>query len=209
MSELTREGAQADLAFLRSLIASGDGMQKPMGEAYFAAGLCYGVQLVLSAAQIAGLIAAGPIWGLVIGLGPTLVFLVALTLIILASRRRGGAADGPTNRAISAVFGAVGLTNLVLVAIIGSVAWRLHSLTIWLIYPCAVFALQDAAWLVAYAVRRRGWLVLVAAGWFASSLAMAWFIQSPAGFIAAAGFGILACMALPGWVLMRLSARGG
>jgi hypothetical protein len=207
MTELTREGAQADLAFLRSLVASGDGIQRPLGEAYLAAGLCYGAEFVLTGAQAAGLIPSDPFWSLLLGFGPTVAFAIALTFIIIASRRRGGVADGPTARAIAAVFGAIGLTNLVLVAIIGSVAWRMQSLTVWLIYPCAVYALQGAAWLVAYMVRRRGWLLLVSTGWFVSSLAMAWFIQSRPGFVVAAGVGILACMVAPGWVMMRLSAK--
>jgi len=40
---------------------------------------------------------------------------------------------------------------------------RLHSLTVWLIYPCTVCVLQGAAWSVAFVLRRRPWLGLVAA----------------------------------------------
>lgn len=198
---MTPTSAQDDLAFMRSLVETNGGFQRSFGEAYFAAGLCYGVQMLLHAAQLVGWIGDGPI-GLVIGLGPTVVFLALLTWIIVRGRREptGGSV---VSRAVGAVFGAVGVANLALIAVIGSVAWREQSLTIWLIYPCVVLIVQGMAWMVVYALRRRAWYGGVAVGWFVTGVAMALAIGSPPAFIAVGGAGFIAFMLVPGWVMMR------
>jgi len=197
--------ARADLAFMRALVEPDDKWLKQFGETYSAAGLCYCVQMLLHAGQFVGLTPISGLGGLAIGLGPTVVFLLILIWII---RRNGPARGGATARAVGSVFGAVGLTNLALVLIIGSVAWRMHSLTIWLIYPCAVMVLQGMAWLVAFMLRRKGWMALVAVGWFLTGLGMALFIDKPAGFVAVAGVGMFAFMLLPGLYMLRKSRPG-
>jgi hypothetical protein len=205
MTGVNPQSAQDDLAFLRALVKSGEGLQRPLGEGYFAAGVFYGGQMLAAAAQALGWLPTTPVWNLTIGLAPTVLFAVALTVIIV--RGRGVASTGLMARAIAAVFGAVGMANLALVAVIGSVAWREHSLTTWLIYPCTVFVLQGMAWFVAFLLRRRAWLALVAAGWIACALAMAWSIDKTPYFIAAAGFGLIGCVLAPGFVMMRLARR--
>lgn len=197
--------ARDDLAFMRALVEPTDAWQKQFGETYFAAGLCYCVQMLLHGAQFAGLApASGPV-ALAIGLGPTVVFLALLAWIIRRNRRSPG--GGATSRAVGSVFGAVGAANLALVLVIGSVAWRWHSAGTWLIYPCVVMVLQGMAWLVAFMLRRRRWLALVAVGWFATGLAMAAFIDNPAGFVASAGVGMFAFMLVPGLFMLRQSGR--
>ncbi|MDZ4374888.1 MAG: hypothetical protein U1C74_26210 [Phenylobacterium sp.] len=201
---MTPTSAQDDLAFMRSLVDTTGGFQRSFGEAYFAAGLCYGLQMLLHAGQLAGWIGDGPFVGLLIGLGPTIVFLSLLTWIILRGRREptGG---GVVSRAIGALFASVGVANLALIAVIGSVAWREQNFTIWLIYPCVVLILQGMAWMVVYALRRRVWYGVVAFGWFLTGVAMALAIQSPTAFIAIGGVGFIALMLVPGWILMRRS----
>jgi hypothetical protein len=202
------QSAADDLAFIRALVSGGDDGRREFGETYLAAGLCYGVQMLLHGAQALGVISGPPLAGFIIGLGPTVVFLGLLTWIILRYRRiNNGKGASVVGRAVSTMFGAVGLSNLALVAVIGSVAWREHSLTIWLIYPCAVFVLQGAAWLVSGGLRRRLWQGVVALGWFASAIGMATFIKWMPGYILCAGFGILACMALPGWIVLRQARK--
>jgi hypothetical protein len=197
--------ARDDLAFLRAIVEPDDRWQRQFGATYSAAGVCYCVQMLLHAAQFTGYVPPdGPV-GLAIGLGPTVVFLALLFPII----RRSGppTSASATSRAIGSVFGAVGLANLVLVAAIGSIAWRMHSLQTWLIYPCVVMVLQGMAWLVAYMLRRRGWLILVAAGWFATGVGMAICIDFMAGYVATAGVGMFACMLLPGLYMLRHAGR--
>jgi hypothetical protein len=198
---MTPTSAQDDLAFMRSLVDTTGGFQRSFGEAYFAAGLCYGVQMLLHAGQMAGWIGNGPI-GLVIGLGPTIVFVAVLAWIIRRGSREP-AGSGVVSRAIGALFAAVGTANLALIAVIGSVAWREQNFTIWLIYPCVVLILQGMAWMVVYALRRRTWYGAVAIGWFVTGVAMALAIQNPAVFIAVGGVGFVALMLLPGWAMMR------
>jgi hypothetical protein len=192
--------ARDDLAFMRALVEPDDRWLKQFGETYSAAGLCYCAQMLLHAGQFLGLTPAQGLGGLAIGVGPTVVFLALLIWIIWRNR---GVVGGGTARAVGSVFGAVGLTNLALVLIIGSIAWRMHSLTIWLIYPCAVMVLQGMAWLVAFTLRRRGWMAIVAVGWFVTGLGMALFIDNMAGFVAAAGLGMFCFMLLPGLWMLR------
>jgi hypothetical protein len=194
--------ARDDLAFLRTLFDSGDGGLPGFGEGYFAAGLVYGAQMLMHGAQVLGWLPPSGIPALAIGVGPTLVFIPMICWINWRHRKdRPPAAVG---RAIAAVFGAIGLANLTLAAVIGSVAWREHSLTTWLIYPCVVFVLQGAAWLVTALMKRRGWMAAVAVGWCVAAIAMAASVDRIGVYIFFAGLGIWACMALPGWVTIQL-----
>jgi hypothetical protein len=204
---MNSETAHADLAFMRALVEPTDRWQKQFGEAYSAAGLCYCVQMLLHGGQFLGFVPDKGLAGPAIGLGPTVVFIALLIWIIRRNRQAIG--GGTTSRAVASVFSAVGATNIVLVVVIGSVAWRLQSLTIWLIYPCVVMVLQGMAWLVAYMLRRRPWLLLVAVGWFAIGVAMAAFIDQPAGFVISAGIGMFAFMLLPGLFMLRQARQAG
>jgi hypothetical protein len=197
--------AQEDLAFLRALVDRPDQTASAWGAGYFAGGLIYGAQMLMHAAQFFGLLPASGLGAVAIGVGPTLVFLPALVWITW--RRRGEAPPPAVGRAIGAVFGAVGAANIALIAIIGWAALRAHSLPIWLIYPATVFVLQGAAWLVAYCLRRRAWLGLVAAGWFAFALAMGLTTDRIGLYVLFCGLGIWTCMALPGWIMLRAPAR--
>jgi hypothetical protein len=77
---------------------------------------------------------------------------------------------------------------------------------IWLIYPCAVFTFQGAAWLTMFLLRRRAWIGLVAATWFACALGMGLGIGSFTAFAAFASLGLLFGMTLPGaWLMARKS----
>jgi len=199
----TPQSVQDDLAFMRSLVESGSGVQGAFGEAYLAAGICYAAQMVLTAGQSVAWLPNTAAWSLTIGLAPTVVFLAVLVWIIWRSRH--AVPMGVVGRAIGAVFACVGIANLALVAVIGSVALRQHSLTTWLIYPCAVFVMQGAAWLVAFSLRRHAWLALVAIGWFATAIVMACYIEKTGYFIVLAGIGFVLLMVVPGAVMMRTS----
>ncbi len=67
--------------------------------------------------------------------------------------------------------------------------------------------MQGAAWFIAFSLRFRAWLALVATGWVAFGLLMAWFITQPVWFTIVGGVGMFACMVVPGLVLMRLARR--
>lgn len=198
---MNTDTAREDLAFLRGLVEPDERWQKGFGEVYAAGGACYGGQMVLHALQGFGLIPGDGWPALVVGVGPTVLF---LALFVWSSRRnRARPSGGATSRAVGAVFGAIGLANFALIAIMASVALREHNLKIWLIYPCVVLVMQGSAWLVAYMLRRRGWFALVAAGWFAVGLGMAAAIETMSLYILIGGLGFFAFMLVPGLVMMR------
>jgi hypothetical protein len=198
------DDARDDLAFIRALVAPEDHWQQQFGRLYAAAGGCYSVQMLLHIGQFLGITPKDGLGAQLIGWGPSVVFLGLLFWII---RRDGPQKGGTTSRAVGAVFASVGLANLALCASIGSVALRLHSQTIWLIYPCVVMVLQGLAWMVAFMMRRRPWLLVVAMGWFAVGVAMAIFIDNLVGYVAAATFGIVCFMLIPGLYLMRQASQ--
>ena len=199
-AELSSDRARDELAFIRALVAPDDRWQQQFGRIYFAAGVCYSIQMVAHVGQLMGWISTAPAAALIIGWGPTVAFAAIMTWIIMRDRPRhiGGA-----SRAVGTVFASVGLANIALCISIGSIALRLHSQTIWFIYPVVVMILQGMAWLVAFILRRRAWLGLVAMGWFAVGIAMAVFIDNMVGFLAAAAAGVFFCMTIPGFHLMR------
>lgn len=194
--------ARDDLAFMRGLVQSGADIQRPFGEAYFAAGLCYGIQVLLHLGQQLGFVGSKGLLGLAIALGPTAVFTV---LMIWLSIRNRTPAIGASHvaRTMGAVFIAIGISNLALVVIIGSQAIRLKSVEIWLIYPCVVLTLQGAAWLVVWTLRRRAWIAVVSAGWFATGITMALSIGNPLAILLTGTFGLFAFMVAPGVYMMR------
>ena len=80
MTVTDAETAREDLAFLRTLLDKGDG-RSAFGEGYFAAGLIYGAQMLLHGAQALGWLPPSGLLALVVGLGPTLIFLPVLAWI--------------------------------------------------------------------------------------------------------------------------------
>ena len=197
--------AQEDLAFLRQLVERGDGAPAGWTRGYFAAGLIYGAQMLLHAAQYFGLLPPDGPLALAIGLGPTLVFIPVA--IWITWRHRADRPPAAAGRAIAAAFGAIGAANLALIFVIGWSALKHHSFAIWLIYPACVFILQGAAWMVAFALRRRAWLGMVAAAWFAFAIGMGLTTDRMGLYLLFCGLGIWTCMALPGWLMTRAPAR--
>ena len=98
---------------------------------------------------------------------------------------------------------AFGLSNFALIAIVGSAAWRMKSLDVWLLFPCIVLMLQGAAWLIVYTLRRRTWILAIALGWFVTGIAMALSIGNPTAFVIVGGIGIWGLMVGPGFYMMR------
>jgi hypothetical protein len=197
---MTPDSARDDLAFMRALVQPDDRWQHQFGAIYAFAGLCYSVQMLLHLGQFAGVAPSTGLGAQAIGWGPTAVLVVFL---VWATRRDNTRPSGAVSRAIGSVFGAVGLTNVALALSIGSVALRLHSQTIWLLYPVVVMILQGLAWMVAFMLRRRAWLFVVAAGWFAVGVAMAASIDHLLTYALAAFAGVFFFMLAPGLYIMR------
>jgi hypothetical protein len=198
----TTSSVQDDLAFMRALAGGGGtSFLRNFGEVYFATGVCYSLQILGHGAQLAFGWFTEPLAASILGGGPTLVVLALIAW--LNWRRRSTRGTSTVAKAVGAMFGAVGIANLVMVAVVGVQAWRMHSIQVWLIYPCIVMAFQGAAWMAAWTLRRRGWMGLVGAGWFATAIAMGVFIPNMAGYLVALFAGLALCMALPGYAMMR------
>jgi hypothetical protein len=194
------ESARDDLAFVRALVSEGGQAQSSLGEGLLAGGLCYGVQCL---AQWALLVSAwkAPDWlNLAVGVLPTVVFLSFLARLVWRDRK--ASRNGIGTRALNAAFGGAGLAAMITAAIFGYLAVREQSITIWLFHPMMVCVVQGTVWYIAFAIRRRGWIGLVSAGWFVGALLLALLIEHHS-FVLAMGVILLLLMALPGWVLMR------
>jgi len=198
----TTPSVQEDLAFMRALAGGGGtSFLRNFGEVYLATGVCYSVQILGHGAQLAFGWFTEPLAASILGGGPTVLVLALIAW--LNWRRRNTSGASTVAKAVGAMFGAVGIANLVMVAVVGLQAWRMQSIQVWLIYPCIVMAFQGAAWMAAWTLRRRGWMGLVGAGWFATAIAMGVFIPNMASYLAALFAGLVLCMVLPGYAMLR------
>jgi hypothetical protein len=192
----------ADLAFLRTLVEGDGRLLRTFGLVYMYAGLAYGAQVLVQWADFAGVVALpGPVMLAAVTL-PT-AGLVALSLYF--GWRARGTGVSPPNRALNAVFNGTGLANVVVIAMLVMIAANLKMFAFILVYPAVIFTFQGAAWFVAFRIFRRAWMLAVALGWFATSLAMAAAIstQNLHVYIGVAAAALFLLMALPGAIVMR------
>ncbi len=193
----------ANLAFARALVSEGGKAQMSGGVAFLTAGLCYGIQCLVQWAEVMGWLPWGPL-GLIVSIAPTVVFLAVLGATLWRDRK--DSQHGVATRAINAAFGSAGLANMFMVFVFGYNATREHTLTIWLLYPAVVCAFQGAVWYIAYMIRKRLWLALVSAGWFATTVALGLLINSPY-YVLVLAIALLVLMAGSGYTLMRLAKK--
>ena len=192
----------ADLAFLRTIV-EGDGRPlRSFGLVYMYAGLAYGAQVLIQWAEFAGV---APLPGFVMLGVVTLPTAGLFALSITLAWRARGTGVSPPNRTLNAVFSGTGLANVVVIAMLVMIAASLKMFAFILVYPAVIFTFQGAAWFVAFRVFRRAWMLAVAVGWFATSLAMAAAIstQSLHAYLGVAVGALFVFMALPGAIVMR------
>ena len=191
-----------DLAFMRAVIEAGNNRTAMAGgEAFVAGGLIYGGQCLVQWLGSTGALELSKLGWLVSSLGPSVVFLAWLGWFVWRTR---DLVQPRAQKAINAVFAAAGGANLVLVIVVGMLAARKESMEIWELYPCFVFAMQGAGWLVAFMLRKQLWLLAVALGWFAATLLLGWTIGTMT-YILIAALSLILLMAVPGFVMMQLA----
>lgn len=199
--------AEADLAFMRALV---DGSRGNIGlsgaTAYTAAGLLYGGQCLFHLVELVLRIRWPEALTLTVAIGVN-VGLVAAIAWAVRRDRRSGFTGSTANRALNAAFGGAGLAALAMILVFAVNAVRRDDFTIWLFFPSVVFALQGACWFVAYMLRRTGWTLAVALGWFAAAVALGLSIAHAAAYLAVAAAALFLLMALPGRAMIR-HARG-
>lgn len=201
--------AQDDLAFMRA-IAEGSG-RPPMTLAvcYLAGGLLYGVQCLFHVAQVLGVIRWPDMANLTFVVSITASFLATLTWAILRDRKHGVAHRGPlATRTLSAAFSATGMANAAVLIVFGVGAIRDGDFAVWLYYAAIVFALQAAAWYMAWTLKRKGWMLAVALGGWATAVALGVLVREPIWYLGVCTVALFLLFALPGWIMFR-DAHGG
>lgn len=195
-----------DLAFMRSIVEGGGGGGVPMTLAvcYLAGGLLYGLQCLFHIGQVFGVIRWPDLANLLFVVGITGTFLAILTWAILRDRKTGAGNRGPlASRVTSAAFSASGMANSAVVIVFAVGAWRDQDFAVWLYYAAIVFALQAAAWYVAWMLKKKGWMLAVALGGWVAAVALGVLVRQPMAYLGVCTAALFLLFALPGWVLYR------
>ncbi len=199
------QSAQDDLAYMRTVVEQGGRPRMAGALIYMAAGLIYGTETLVHWGQSINLIRLSESATLTFVAACTLLFVLVMGVLIVRDKTRGVGA-GTGSRALNAAFGGAGLANIALMAIFGVNAWRQHDFMIWMLYPCVVFALQGAAWYVAFMLRWKIWMLTVSLGCLATSVVMGLVIGTPT-FNLVAALACFAWLAVPGAIMARDARR--
>ena len=200
---------EADLAFLRSVVSGGGpGGHLTLGVAYLAGGLLYGAQCLFHIGQIGGWVRLPDLANLAVVVGVPMAFFVVLTWAILEDRKIPK--PGPmVTRTLNAAFSATGMANLAIIVVFGVGAARDRDFAIWLYYPAVIFALQSAAWFVAWTLKRKPWMMAAAIGGWSTAVALGLLVRQPEIYLGVCTAALFLLFALPGWVMLgdALNAR--
>ena len=201
--------AEDDLAFMRSIVEGGGRPPMTLAICYLAGGLLYGLQCLFHVGQATGLIRWPDLASLAFVVGITVTFLSILTWAILKDRKAGTSNRGPVaTHTLNAAFSATGMANCAVVIVFGVGAWRDQDFAIWLYYAAIVFALQAAAWYMAWTLKRKGWMLATAFGGWVTAVALGVLVREPFWYLGVCTVALFLLFALPGWILFR-DARGG
>ena len=202
--------AEADLAFMRSIVEGGGRPQLTLGVAYLAGGLLYGLQCLFHVGQATGLIRWPDLANLAFVVLISLSFAVVLAWAIRKDRRDGvSATRGPmATRTLNAAFSATGMANLAVILMFGVGSARDQDFAIWLYYPAVIFALQAAAWYVAWSLKRSRWMLACSAGGWLTAVALGLLVREPEWYLGVCTVALFALFALPGWIMVRHARVG-
>ncbi|HRH20763.1 MAG TPA: hypothetical protein PLE81_09020 [Brevundimonas sp.] len=202
----TAQSAEADLAFLRSIVEGDPRPPMTLAICYLAGGLLYGIQCLFHLGQVLGLVRWPDLASLIFVVGITVAFLAILTWAILTDRKSGAGQRGPSSsRTLNAAFSATGMTNAAVVIIFAVGAIRDGDFSIWLYYAAIVFALQAAAWYVSWLIRKKGWMLATALGGWATAVALGVLVREPFWYLVVCTMALFLLFALPGWHMFRLA----
>ncbi|MFC3230235.1 hypothetical protein ACFOGJ_23495 [Marinibaculum pumilum] len=200
------EAGRDDLAYLRGVLEDRRPGMRIGGLLYGAAGLIYGTQVLLVAADLSGVLPLGDVHGWAAVVANILFFgLIAATVW---TNRHQLEVRGTANRAIAAGFAGVGFANAAAAAAFALVMMRTGNAEVWLLFPVVVSAFQGAVWYLFAALARRFWMGAVAAGWFAAALAAGALIDRQGAYFLVFALALYLLMALPGLALLRAAGSG-
>jgi hypothetical protein len=139
----------------------------------------------------------------------TAAFLCVLAWAIRRDVRDGAAGQrGPlANRAMGAGLNGAGMANAAVILIFGVGAVRDQDFAVWLYYPAMIFALQSAAWFMAWNLKKKGWMLATSVGGWTAAVALGLLVREPQWYLAVCTLSLFALFAAPGWIMYR-EARG-
>jgi hypothetical protein len=203
------QSAEADLAFMRSIVDGGGRPPLTLAICYLAGGLLYGLQCLFHVGQATGMIRWPDLANLAFVVGISVAFLSVLTWAILRDRKDGVSNRGPlATRTLSAAFSATGMANTAVIIVFAVGAMRDQDFAIWLYYAAIVFALQAAAWFMAWTLKRKGWMLATALGGWVTAVALGVLVREPLWYLGVCTVALFLLFALPGWIMFR-DARAG
>ncbi len=208
----TKTSAEADLAFLRSIVEGGGKPSITMAIVYLAGGLLYGLQCLFHIGQMAGLIRWPDPANLAFVVGVNVAVCGTIAWAAIRDRREtalgGGSRRGPlATRTLNAGFSSAGMVNLAMVIIFGVGARRDDDFAVWLYYPAVVFGLQAAAWAVAWMLKKKVWMLAMSVGGWLTAVALGLLVRQPDQYLYVCTAALFLLFALPGWIMLR-EARG-
>ena len=206
LQDVPSQDILANLAFMKAMVSEGPRVQAASGLLFLVAGLAYGLDCLAYVAQIAFKLELPEAGWLFLAIAPTAVFVVAMVYVIWRERKAGN--HGVATRAINAAYGSAGLANLFVSVAFGYVATTQKSMVIWLLYPIAMCAVQGSVWYVAYMIRRKLWLVGVSAGWFLTTLVLAYLIRDVGAYLLVLGIALIGLMGGAGAYLLVQAKKG-
>ncbi|MOA41048.1 hypothetical protein D3C78_1629770 [compost metagenome] len=100
------------------------------------------------------------------------------------------------------------MANAAVIIVFGVGAVRDQDFAIWLYYAAIVFALQAAAWYVAWVLKKKAWMLAVSLGGWVTAVALGVLVRQPVAYLGVCTLALFLLFALPGWMLFR-DARTG
>lgn len=197
--------AEADLAFMRSIVEGGGRPPMTLAIAYMAGGLLYGLQCLFHVGQVVGVIAWPGLANLAFVTAISVAFLIVLVWAIRKDQRAQAAgARGPVaSRAMSSALSGAGMANAAAIIVFGVGAMRDQDFAVWLYYPAVIFALQSAAWYLAWSLKKKGWMLATAVGQWITAVALGVLVRQVDLYLGVCTAALFLLFALPGWIMFR------
>lgn len=197
--------AEADLAFMRSIVEGDARPQLTLAVCYLAGGLLYGLQCLFHLGQVLGVIRWPDLANLIFVVGITVVFLSILVWAINTDRRNeANGARGPmASRAMQAALSGAGMANAAVLIIFGVGAMRDQDFAVWLYYPAVIFCLQSAAWYMAWSLKKKPWMLATSLGGWATAVALGLLVREPLAYLGVCTAALFLLFAGPGWIMWR------
>ncbi|MFA4939031.1 hypothetical protein [Brevundimonas sp.] len=208
MSDNSRSTPEADLAFLKAIVQGGNNPKATLtlGVAYLAGGLLYGLQCLFHVGQMWGVVRWPDLANLAFIVAITVVFFIVLMWAVREDRKAGTA--GPiVTRTLNAAFSGAGMANLAIVIVFGFGARRDGDFAIWLYYPAMIFALQSAAWFVAWNLKKKPWMLAASIGGWITAVALGLLVRHGEIYLYVCTAALFLLFAGPGWIMTRAALQ--